>query len=299
MTEENQPAGLHFTITHLYALGARLEDEGQYNLAKLVRAAAVSLTRQSAYQISLPTDKDGLMRELKRAMHRLSGYGMETELLNALDRGMEAFAAGRLPLIHETPHPYVCRTCGYLRVGESEEKCPTCGAWSSTFLCFLPIYWLDALEPFPALERLRQNPVEVKRLLQGVTEENLDKIPEEGGWAIRNVVSHMRDAEGLLSIRLELMLEQDNPRLEPKAIFEWATQEAERPSSTTEIFDSYCASRQATLKRLESISLADWWRTGQHEEFGPLTIRQQVSYFASHELIHLPQIEALKKELNI
>ena len=45
----------------------------------------------------------------------------------------------------------------------------------------------------------------------------------------------------------------------------------------------------ATLVQL--LSLADWWRTGRHEEFGVVSIKQQVSYFASHELTHLPQIE--------
>ena len=47
----------------------------------------------------------------------------------------------------------------------------------------------------------------------------------------------------------------------------------------------------ATLVQL--LSLADWWRTGRHEEFGVVSIKQQVSYFASHELTHLPQIERL------
>ena len=47
----------------------------------------------------------------------------------------------------------------------------------------------------------------------------------------------------------------------------------------------------------DSISpLADWWRTGRHEEFGVVSIKQQVSYFASHELTHLPQIERLVRQ---
>ena len=36
-------------------------------------------------------------------------------------------------------------------------------------------------------------------------------------------------------------------------------------------------------------------RTGQHEEFGPLFLHQQVSYFAAHERTHPPQIEALRE----
>jgi len=70
VTKENHPAGLHQTIIHLLALGARLENEGQYNLAKLARAAADSFNRQAAFQLSLPTDKDGLMRELEDAARR-------------------------------------------------------------------------------------------------------------------------------------------------------------------------------------------------------------------------------------
>jgi hypothetical protein len=44
---------------------------------------------------------------------------------------------------------------------------------------------------------------------------------------------------------------------------------------------------------LEDIPLEDWWRRGWHEEFGELRLFQQVSYFACHELTHLPQLERL------
>jgi hypothetical protein len=94
----------------------------------------------------------------------------------------------------------------------------------------------------------------------------MNLVPENGGWNIRNAVSHLRDAQGVMEFRIQLMIEQDNPRLESKAVFEWAADEK---------------------------SLKDWWRTGEHEEFGTLTIMQQVSYFATHEITHFPQIEAL------
>lgn len=45
------------TLVHLFALAARLEGEGQYNLAKLARAAAESLSRKAAYQLDIPTDQ--------------------------------------------------------------------------------------------------------------------------------------------------------------------------------------------------------------------------------------------------
>lgn len=55
-------------------------------------------------------------------------------------------------------------------------------------------------------------------------------------------------------------------------------------------------SRQEIIVRLDSIPFAVWWRTGRHEEFGVVSIKQQVSYFASHELTHLPQIERLVRQ---
>jgi hypothetical protein len=114
---------------------------------------------------------------------------------------------GRLPLIHETPHPYVCCTCGQVALGEPAEKCPPCGAWPPTFKRFLPVYWLDALEPFAALERLCQTLLDFAALLEGLPEEVLNRQPEDGGWSIRNVLSHVRDAQGVLSFRLSLLLE--------------------------------------------------------------------------------------------
>jgi hypothetical protein len=93
------------------------------------------------------------------------------------------------------------------------------------------------------------------------------------------------------------MIDQDNPKLESKAVFEWAAREEDRPPTTEEIYKTYYDSRQKVLTKLESLPLRNWWRTGEHEEFGTLTIKQQASYFASHEVTHFPQIESLINHL--
>lgn len=283
------------SFLHLLALAATLEGEGQYNLAKLARAAADSMSRRAAYQVIIPTVKDELVASIERAADELPNLGMDKSLSDALVRGASALSEGRVPLIGETPHPYVCRTCGHLTLAEPAAPCPTCGAWPSTYQRFMPVYWLDALEPFAALAKLRQTPVAVAALLAGLPEEIMARPPQDGGWAIRNVVTHLRDAQGVLDYRLDLFREAEHPILESKAVWSWATNEAERPSATLEIFETYKASRAETLRKLDEIPLADWWRTGQHQEFGVVTLRQQVSYFAAHEITHLSQIEALRR----
>lgn len=290
---ENQNADFNYLIPQLFALSAKLEGEGQYNNAKLLRSAVESFSRIAALEIALPSDNVELASEVNRAIKAISGLGISPDLTDAMKRGSNATADGRLPLINETPNPYVCRHCGYVTLEKPTVNCPQCRAQPGTFKQFMPVFWLDNYDPFQSLKRLRQTPKDLADLLEGLSESDMNLVPENGGWNIRNAVSHLRDAQGVMEFRIQLMIEQDNPRLESKAVFEWAADENDRPPETEEIFNTYNDSRHRTLLTLENLSLKDWWRTGEHEEFGTLTIMQQVSYFATHEITHFPQIEAL------
>lgn len=281
------------TLVHLFNLASRLEGEGQYNLAKLTRAAADSLYRQETYPLNISTDKDKLAADIQQTVEVLSNLNVSADLLSALKRGTEFMAQGKLSPITATPHPYVCRTCGHITLAPPVESCPVCSAWAETFQKFMPNYWFDALEPPAALTRLRQTPLDVEKLLNGLSDDVMNQPAQDGGWAIRNVLIHLRDAQGVLDFRVDLFIKEAHPILESKAVFAWAKNETERPPSARETFDTYRASRAETLRKLESLPLSDWWRTGEHEEFGTVTLRQQVSYFAAHESTHLSQIELL------
>jgi uncharacterized damage-inducible protein DinB len=283
------------TVIRAAALAARLEGEGQYNVAKLLRGAVDAALRKAAHGLVTPTDRASLAREVERAAEELSSLDVGAELAEALRRGGEAISEGRLPLIDETPHPYVCRTCGHVSLGEADEKCSTCGAKAATFQEFLPVYWLDDLEPFEALTTLGRTLEEITPLLEGLSEEELGREPAEGAWSLRRVIIHMRDAQGVLTGRLDHLLREEDPVITSEAVFEWETG-GER-ETTREIFDTYRASRSAVIERLEAVPLRDWWRTGRHEEFGRLTVRQQVSYFAAHESTHFPQMESIRARL--
>lgn len=42
----------------------------------------------------------------------------------------------------------------------------------------------------------------------------------------------------------------------------------------------------------------DLWRTGRHPEFGQLTVLRQAAYMAFHEQTHLPEVEALRRQVD-
>ena len=284
------------SVVQYLALAAALEGEGQYNLAKLLRAAVDAILRRAAYQQAMPREKNLLAGEIERAAQALATSSAGADLSAAMRSGAARMAEGHLPLVHETPHPYVCRTCGQTVLEAPTQDCPTCGASPATFQRFPPVYWLEALDPFQALAYLRRTPGQVAALLDGLSEGALSRQPEDGGWSVRNVLSHLHDAQSLLNFRIKLMLQEENPSLESKAVFEWAKEEAERPLSARQILDAYLASRRETLSNLESIPVKDWWRSGRHEEFGTVTICLQASYFAMHEITHLSQLESLRSQ---
>ncbi len=281
------------TIILAYALAGRLEEAGQYNIAKLLRAAADSQLRQAAYDLALPEDKLALAGEVMSFVGALNRLDISGDIITAIQNGVMRMTEGRLPQIRETPMPYVCRTCGFLTMLKPRSSCPTCGAWRDTFKRFRPVYWLDAFDPYTSLEKLRRTPLEIAQLLSGKDESVFNYTPEDGGWTVRNILSHLLDAQGVLNFRVNLMLTQENPELKSLAVFDWAINDQDRPADTMDILATYRDSRQETLARLESIPLADWWLTGLHQEFGSVTVRQQVSYFALHEISHLPSIARL------
>jgi hypothetical protein len=113
--------------------------------------------------------------------------------------------------------------------------------------------------------------------------------------SLHNILTHLRDAQGMLSFRINLMLDQDEPVLESLTVFEWANREEADSQAIGEVLETYQVYRQELVTRLKEVPLADWWRIGQHAEISPVTLRQQASYFAMHEFTHLPQIKRLRR----
>lgn len=283
-------------IARLSALANRFGAEGQINLHKLMEAAIYAETRRTGWTHQPEVTPETMGQELEAIIDDLEGDGFAPDFITALERGRHALAEGRLPLIDETPDAYVCRTCGHIAVTQPPDRCPGCGAWPRRFRHFLGTFNLEAPDPLETLAALAEAPDVVKVLIAGLSEETMTRQPAGGGWSIRDIIQHLDDAQGVLGGRLELMIEQDNPDLTSQAVFAWVGEEERRPPTTREILAAFRETRETIIARLESLPLKDWWRTGQHEEFGTVTILHQASYFAFHEPYHFPQIEALRRQ---
>jgi hypothetical protein len=277
-------------VPQLCSLATRIEGKGQYNAAKLLRAAADSVARRAAYERGLSTDLDGIGADLEDAIRALRTSSVDSAIVHALERARKHVLAGHQTMVSDFPDAYVCRRCGESSLGPPKHPCRTCGAWPTTFQRFLPIYWLNELDPPAALQHLRATPLQLDALLDELSEADMARTPEDGSWSIRQAVTHIRDADAVLNTRIKLITEQDNPSLAFAAVFEWTAGAAAHAVRTDEIVGQYRATRKDSLERLRVLRFEDWWRTGRHDEFGTVTLLAQVSYFAAHELTHLRQI---------
>ena len=276
---------------NLLALAARVESEGRYNVAKLLRAAVIARMQRAADEaLDAAPRGDGLLEALAEVADAFAADPLLAPLSEPLREGTRAFAAGGVPLIDAVPDPRVCRRCGHVATPEAPDACPRCGADGVTFLVQRPVWWLERYDPASAMAQLERTPARVRALLDRIPTSAWPQRPDPGTWSPHEVLSHLRDAQGVLEQRVEAILGHDDPDLEAKMVWSW-NQEA-RPATTREALDAYLASRARVLGVLQGAPADAWWRTGRHREFGRLTLTQQVSYFAAHEPTHLRQLRA-------
>ena len=267
---------------HLIALAGELEKEGQYNIAKLLRAAATSAINRLSVMSQVPVspgDQAVALREIADGLGDSNASALAAPLRSAAD----ALASGGVPLYSDTPDPMVCRICGFVSLDVSEERCPECGRWSTAAEPFKAIYWLRASSPPEALALLSATPEAIGQILQSG---DPTAPGPDGGWSAHETLEHLNNAQGVFRGRIDQLIAGGDPelasvlvrRMDPGA------------GDTDALFRAYTELRAEIVELLSQVDADAWWHRGRHEEFGTVTLAEQASYFANHEPTHLAQL---------
>lgn len=299
---KNQQANWTDGLGRLVALAERFAAEGQMNLNKLVEAAVYAQVRRTGWRYRPPVTVKTMQGELEVCIQSLQQAGLSPELIAILETGRQALAEHRPAdlLAEEAPDAFVCRTCGHVALGSPPDHCPDCGAWPGRFRKFVAMFNGDNSEPTNPMEvlaLLAHTAEALARLVDGLSEEEMLRTPDGSDWSIRDHVSHFYDTQEMLDTRVDLMLRHDNPELTALAVYELATEADRPPASTRAMLAQFRDKRARCIARLEALPLKDLWRPGRHPEFGQLTILRQAAYLAFHEQTHLPEIEALRRQV--
>lgn len=281
-------------LIHLARLARGLEANGFYNAAKVCWAAGFSEEIRASLEQGIPASQEELDREIGVALAYLEAQDTQPEVLQALAHGRQAVRENKITPYTDIPDVFVCRKCGTVLLDVQATDCVGCGAAAITLRNFPPMYFMEAIIPTQAIASLASAIGELEDIITPLNEGQLAQAPRPGEWSIRDAILHLLVSEELLSGRLKKILAEDNPDL--IAVAAWDLDE-NRTMSTRLILNRFRISRQATINLLAEIHPADWWRTAYHEEFGTVTLLEQVSYFAKHERDHWRQIYLIRQAL--
>src|SRR5690242_16574374 len=65
------------------------------------------------------------------------------------------------------------------------------------------------------IETLKNYPLEMRKTVSGLSDDQLDTPYRDGGWTIRQVVHHVPDSHMNAYIRFKLALTEENPTIKP------------------------------------------------------------------------------------
>lgn len=130
--------------------------------------------------------------------------------------------------------------------------------------------------------------------LAGATDTDLDRKQASGAWTARQIVHHLADSESMAYIRLRRLIAEDSPVIHGYDEPEWARRlHYDRPIAAS--LAVVAAVRGASLELLESLTPAEWARTGTHSESGAYSIEDWLEIYAGHTHDHADQIRRARR----
>jgi hypothetical protein len=154
---------------------------------------------------------------------------------------------------------------------------------------------LDLLGERKPVDVLRATPGVAARAMAALTPEQL-KTPEmPGKWSVSQVLRHLADTDVVWGWRMRLILAQDRPVITGFDQDLWANRLDYANADANESLEVFAVLRRDNLRLIDRATPADLERVGVHAERGEESAGYLVRLYAGHDLMHLTQIERIKK----
>jgi hypothetical protein len=149
-------------------------------------------------------------------------------------------------------------------------------------------------DPF---EVLRGTPSAVRLLVDGTPPGSIGLPEADGKWSIRMVVQHLADSELVWGWRLRLIFAQDRPPITGYDQDAWAGRLGYNEAVIAHALEDFEHLRGSNLRLIGRMPEGDRSRVGVHSERGEESVAHLIRLYAGHDLLHLAQIERIKKAL--
>jgi len=140
------------------------------------------------------------------------------------------------------------------------------------------------------VERLKSHPEEMRRLTNGLTDNQRKQRPAEGRWSLHELAMHLCDVQDVFIERVARMLTEDKPDISPYK----PSVAQEEGSHLKENFDQrlkeFVLQRTTLVALLETFTDEQWQLEARHPEIKSYTIAKAMEGFMRHEEHHLNQM---------
>ncbi len=142
-------------------------------------------------------------------------------------------------------------------------------------------------------------PLEIKRLLEGLSPSETRWKPESGEFSVLENICHLRDieAEGY-SVRIKRILADDNPFLED---IDGAAIAKERDYNSQELksaVDAFTKTREENIRILRGLSFEQLVRIGTFQDSGQVTLERLVEMIKEHDDVHIAELKSLRTKID-
>jgi hypothetical protein len=158
---------------------------------------------------------------------------------------------------------------------------------------------LDLVGPRDPRELLEHTPKELRQVIDGLDDQQVNTPEVPGKWAIKHVIQHLADSELVWGYRLRMVLAQDRPLLTGYDQDLWAAHLRYDEVDVRHALEDFTVLRRANLRLLARVPGEDWLRVGVHVERGEESIDHMMRLYAGHDLLHLRQLDRIRQSLAV
>jgi hypothetical protein len=147
------------------------------------------------------------------------------------------------------------------------------------------------------IEAIASLPVQMRRAVAGLTDQQLNTPYREGGWTVRQVVHHVPDSHLNAYIRFKLAVTEQNPTIKPYDETAWA-QLKDSELTPIEVSLALLESLHARwIVLLRSLSESDFQRKFVHPESGSHDLDWLLGLYSWHGDHHIAHITSLQERM--
>lgn len=140
------------------------------------------------------------------------------------------------------------------------------------------------------IEQLAQLPDQVAAAVQELSPAQLITPFLAGEWTVAQNVHHLADSHMNAYVRCKRIATEEQPLLVPYDQDRWAALPDSQQADLTASLALLHSLHRRWVGFWHGVAETGWSRVGQHPEYGPLTLDEQLRRYVAHGVGHLDQI---------